>query len=347
MGVTLEDIARETGYAKSTVSSVLNGAKSCYASATARGAIEGTARRLGYQPNFFARGLSRQRSGLIGVGGAFFSYEVAGAQFRGIEPVLREQGYLTLLLDTFHEPQRFVDAVAEFRRLNVEGMVLEIRGMPPETWEDLPRDLPCVLIADEEIEGFPTLAVDRCSPVAETVEWLIGLGHRRIAFVCSESRRLRPKRRGYREALRRHGLHDPGLELFCAGDVGATHDSLLADPERLAGVTALLCSNDRVAAEALTAFAALGVRVPEDCSVVGFDDSTIASVIRPRLTTLRQPREEVGRHVTRMLTEVIAGREVGNVVLVPERIQRESTGPPGTSCLEGKPCGAPREEPSP
>jgi DNA-binding LacI/PurR family transcriptional regulator len=153
------------------------------------------------------------------------------------------------------------------------------------------------------------------------------LGHRRIAFVAGASRTNPAKISGYTRAMDGAGLGGALAVIETAVPPGATRRFVVEHADLFRSPTAVLASNDRIAAELVFGLQDLGLCVPEDVSVVGYDDTPISTAISPTLTTIRQPRQEVGDHAVRMVLDLIAGRQVENVVLKPELIVRESTGP--------------------
>lgn len=327
MAPNLKDVARETGFAVSTVSKVLNRDPDCYASEKTREAIQEAAQRLGYTPDYFARGLRQRRSFLIGVVGSFFGTEVVGEQVTGLSKSLEAQGYLPLLGDTRGERKREALLVEALQRKQVDGLILftyrleEARGI-------VPPELPCVIVGPHASPDFPTVVVDRAAAARRAVECLRELGHRRIAFVANQFTSNTEKLEGFRETLAAAGSFDESLLIETGGLGGATAKFLLQEPDPLRDVTAVFASSDLTATAVMSAMARRGRSVPGDCSVVGFDDSIIATTVHPTLTTLRQPREEVGQQAVRLLLDRMAGKPQETVALVPELVVRESTAPP-------------------
>jgi LacI family transcriptional regulator len=161
---------------------------------------------------------------------------------------------------------------------------------------------------------------------------LIELGHRGIAFLCQELASNPGKLAGCKSALAAHGLYDSRLIFETGKEPGAVARFVAGNAELFRNVTAVVASNDLVAVEAISGLAKLGLRVPRDCSVVGYDDTQIAQAVTPTLTTVRQPREAVGANAVEMLLKRIDGKPTENVILVPELVERESTGPCRSGC---------------
>jgi len=195
-----------------------------------------------------------------------------------------------------------------------------------------PREFPCVLIGTTRAKHRPCVIEDRFNALAGGVRWLAEGGHRRIAFVASDiggamanphnSQRL--KIEGYRAAMQELGLSDDELLLEVGWRPGETRQFVTDHGELFGSITAVMAGNDRIAVEVMSGLSDCGLRVPEDCSVVGFDDTEFAVAVRPRLTTFRPRRAEVGAKAVEMVLELIDGKEVESVTLMPELIERES-----------------------
>jgi DNA-binding LacI/PurR family transcriptional regulator len=183
------------------------------------------------------------------------------------------------------------------------------------------------LISDREIPGFTCLVIDRAASVAAATRRLIQLGHHRIAFLSGVLAANKKKLEGYQSVMAEHGLSTDGLVFESARRLQATRDRVMERFDAFSAVTAVVTTSDLEAVEVVSALHRKGRRVPEDCSVVGYDDVSFASSVTPTLSTLRQPREAVGEHAARMLLQLMRGEQVSNVILVPELIERESIGP--------------------
>lgn len=333
MPATIQDIARETGLAPSTVADILRG-RTGYSADSRRRALE-TAQRLHFVPNHFARSLQRQRSHTIGVVGSLTSTVVSGPTLKAIIEGLRPHGYMAIFCEASEKAEGLRRAVEELRARSVDAMVLHGSADDGALDVFLPRDFPCVLIQSAAYSLRPHVVAERYEAFANGVHWLFARGHRRIAFlgVDNAGAMLNPynthrlKIEGYCAAMRSLGLFDPALLL----DAEFSEDGvarLVAERRGLfPSVTAILACNDRVAVAAMSALAEVGLRVPQDCSVIGFDDLEFATAVRPKLTSFRPLREEIGAKAAAMVLDLIEGRPVSSVRVVPELIERESAGP--------------------
>ncbi|MEI6166394.1 MAG: LacI family DNA-binding transcriptional regulator [bacterium] len=335
MAITIDDIARETGYHRTTVSKILAGDKRCYASAKTRELIMETAKRLNFVPNYFARSLQMRRSYAVGVVGRLEASGVTGAMFRAIVEGLRAKSYLPLFYECSALRQDEDRALQEMRQRMVDGIILEVYSDIEALKRVLTGDIPLVTILNSNTSTLPSVVSDRFEAFSTGTQWLVDRGHKRIAFMgvgmveamLSSFNVTRLKFEGYRSVLERHGLHD--VTLVCDGgpQSGDTREFVRAHGELFKSVTAVMACSDRVAIEVMTGLAEMGIRVPNDCSVIGFDDTDFAVAVNPRLTTFNPRRAEVGARAVEMVLNLIEGKPVENVTIIPELIIRESAGP--------------------
>jgi len=343
--VTIRDVARECGYSASTVSIVLNGAPlSRYIPADTKGRIETAAKRMGYRPNPLARSLRSQRSNIVGVMVIDITDPFCTPILRGLENALYQASYLSLLADAHNEPNRFERYLEMLLDRRVEGLVVIANWLVTDIklLADLTECQVPTVIAGRSFENHSvsTVSVDNESGASMALEHLYRLGHREIAFLRG------PK------ALSSSGQRWKGIRAF-AQLVGLQLDlkKTLELPESLdpnssfeAGAqltgellrqgrpfTALMAYDDVTALGALRALKKKGLRVPEDCSVVGFDDVAQASLSVPSLTTVRQPMEAMGSLSAGMVLDAIKAMDEKQDVPVVRRkipaelVVREST----------------------
>ena len=334
---TIEDVARKAGVGKVTVSYVLNGH-----SKVAR-ISEGTQRRvreaavdLGYRPNGVARMLSKGRSDLLGVvfqrghffaGWSGFTAEV----MRGVSTAAVETGFDLMLHTRDLERDAEADALADGR---LDGaLVLRDEGDPLAA--DLAhRHLPCVRFFCRGEGDAPFVDADNYSGGRLATRHLLDLGHRRVAMVRGPQRSHSSNDRyvGYRDALE-------GAGVGVAPERVVSIPSALSDIEplrRLMGApdrpTAIFCWSDEVALAALPLLRDLGLRVPEDVSLVGFDSLAASERSAPALTSVRQPIFEMAGQATRLLVGLVLGEAPSpRQILVPLSLDvRRSTAPPSS-----------------
>ena len=326
-----DDVARNAGVSISTVSRVINHTAPVSPEIVTR--VEEAMRELNYVPHVAARNLATRRTNTIGV----LLSDMLGDFFQplltGIETVARENGFEILISMTgVTRPQD--QRVRPFGLHNTDGLLIFAGSLTPAGIAQAhATGLPLVLIHQSSPEGLniPCVTVENKAASRKIVEHLI-VTHRRQRIVLlrgpDDNEDARWRELGYREALAAHNLAvDP--QLIGAGDferevARATIEKMLA-----AGVAfdAIFTGDDEAAVGALLALEARGVRVPEEVSVVGFDDQRLATILHPPLTTVRAPTEQVGREAARQLIKLIRTGSADPLTLLPtELVLRRSCG---------------------
>ena len=345
--VTVRDISRESGFSIGTVSIVLNDAPLArYISDKTKQRIKDVAHRLGYSPNQFARSLRGSRSHTIGVMVFDVTDPFCTLLLRGIETRLYDQSYLSIFADAHNEPTRFVRYLEMMLERRVEGLIVIANWLVVDInlLSDLEKHrIPTVIVARElQPDNTSSVIVDNEDGARKAVEHLYGLGHREIAFIRG------PK------ALGDSQLRWNGIKAF-ARTVKLTIDPRrvveipnIADPnhgfdtaqklteellKRKQRFTALMAYDDVTALGAMRALTNSGIKVPEQCSVVGFDDVALAAFSTPPLTTVRQPMEMMGSTAVEIVADAIKAKmekrdfRSTHRKLAPELIVRQSTRP--------------------
>jgi LacI family transcriptional regulator len=333
---TIRDIATHAGVSITTVSRVLNDRPDV--AAETREAVLEVIRELKFTSNRAPRPAPSGRTGLVGVTIPEVLGDYFGQLITGFTEALYEHDMQAVLCPTFHHQERELTLVNQLLERKIDGGILVL---PDESTEDLlqlkQRGFPFV-VADEgyPLGGhFPLVAAANMAGAMEATEHLLGLGHRRIGLIKGITDFVATVDRtgGYRAALSAAGIRpDPALEAegeFRTVQGRAAAAQLLELPER---PTAIFALNDEMAVAVLQEARARGIRVPEDLSVVGFDDTMVSQIAVPALTTVHQPLEEVGRMAVNLLVRIIdeppahpIRLEVGTRLVV-----RDSTGPAPT-----------------
>jgi LacI family repressor for deo operon, udp, cdd, tsx, nupC, and nupG len=329
---TIKDVARELGISVATVSRALSRPELLRQETRER--VMGAVERLGYRPNLLARGLRRGRAHAIlfvAPNLSPFFLEI----FAGAEAATRDTDFALLFGSSHGDPereQRFFDQVPSGR---ADGIIL-LTGIAPAAYTRGERPLPPLVTVLERLPAaaVPVVHTDHHAGAQEAVRHLISLGHSRIAHITGMRRVQSTMRRleGYQAALAAASL-PAHAELVHTGDftmrsgaLGMEHLMSLPQPP-----TAVLCGNDEMAYGAIRALRKVGLAVPEDVSVVGFDDQNMAEFYNPPLTTVNIPRHELGRRAALELIDQLAGRDVAREVVLPTRLViRESTAAPPT-----------------
>lgn len=343
--VTIRDVARECGYSASTVSIVLNGAPlSRYIPADTKGRIETAAKRMGYRPNPLARSLRSQRSNIVGVMVIDITDPFCTPILRGMENALYQASYLSLIADAHNEPHRFERYLEMLLDRRVEGLVVIANWLVTDIklLADLTECQVPTVIAGRSFENHSvsTVSVDNEAGASLALEHLYRLGHRDIAFLRGPKALSSSGQRwkGFRSFAQSAGLRLDSkkiLELPESLDPNSSFEAgaqLTGDLLRQGKpFTALVAYDDMTALGALRALKKKGLRVPEDCSVVGFDDVAQAALSVPSLTTVRQPMEAMGSLSAGIVLEAIKAMDEKQDALVVRRkvpaelVVREST----------------------
>jgi LacI family transcriptional regulator len=330
--VTISQVAEEAGVSAMTVSNVLNGRPG--ASEETRRRVFDAADRLGYQPNLSARNLKAGRTGLIGVMTLDLTGQYGLEIVRGIADELASDEREMLISATYQDAARELERTQFLARGLVDGVLMVAPALEDATLEALRRkNLPCVVIDPRRTDApLPRVTVDNYGGARQAAEHLLELGHTRIAYIKGiadlESSELRYK--GFHDALRLAGV-DLDERLVAESDFTYTQgfriaSALIAEHRP----TALMAGGDLIALGAVDAARACGLRIPDDLSVVGFDDLPQAAQTFPALTTVRQPLHDMGRLGTRMLLSLIDDRPLlmENMQMPTELIVRGTTAPP-------------------
>ncbi len=331
----IKDIAERAGVSVATVSRALSG--SSLVTDETRKRIHELARELNYRPNVSARNLRTRRSMSVllvvrDVGNPFY-LEI----LKGVEATARAAGYAVLMGNTENDPDREVEYFNMLRDGHADGMILMTGKLPePQPGESAAVSHLPIVVALEMIEtaGFPHVQIDNSAAARSAVEHLIALGHRRIAHIAGPLPEVMAmhRRDGYRAAMAAAGLPIPegyevrGDYLLESGEACATALFDLAEPP-----SAIFVANDEMSYGAIHALRRLGLDVPGDVSVVGFDDLYLSKAFYPPLTTVSQPRADIGRTAMSLLLDILSGDDVAAApaVVLPTALNiRGSTAPP-------------------
>jgi LacI family transcriptional regulator len=331
----MADVARLAGVSHQTVSRVLNGHP--HVRSETRQRVLQAVTELSYRPNALARGLATRRSRVLGV--VSFDTILFGpaSTLLGIERAARAAGY-GISIVTLERVDRagVLSAVQALAGQAVDGVIVIAPQVAAATaLYSLPPGMPAVAVEAGGDGGLPSVAVDQVAGARMAVEHLLELGHTTVWHVAGPEDWLeaRDREHGWRSTLERVGAVAPPL---IAGDWSARSGyaagtALLSRPD----VTAVFVANDQMALGLLSALHSAGIRVPDDISVVGFDDIPESEFLLPPLTTIRQHFDEVGRRSIATLLELLDAAERGvdprpsPPPVEPTLVVRRSSAPPG------------------
>ena len=335
--ISIGDIARAAGVSHSTVSRALR--DSSLISVDVRERIQRMAREMGYTPNAIAQSLQTRQTSTIGLVVTSIADPFWGDVMRGVEEVARASGFSVFLSASHNDPDQEMAIMETFHRRRVDGILVAASRITSNYKERLDHiQVPTVLInsqAESEARLLHWVSVDDRMGAQLAVEHLLQLGHRSIGYlgVSSRPKSNHERQLGYQSALEAAGVPycdmwvviAPGDEASHEEDVAAGQASLpcLLD----AGVTAVFCYNDMTALGVLMACRERGIAVPGELSVIGFDDIRMASYATPPLTTIHQPKVELGRLATQVMLGLLNNRPGRNHQLLPTLMLRASTAP--------------------
>lgn len=331
MNATIYDVASEAGVSMATVSRVVNGNPNVKPST--RKKVLDAIERLGYRPNAVARGLASKKTTTVGViipdiSNIFFS-ELA----RGIEDIATMYKYNIILCDSDQNKEKELHLFNTLLEKQVDGIVFMGGRISEEHIEEFKKSpVPVVLAATVDEQGeTPSVNIDYKQAVYDAVHYLIEKGHKRVAMVSGplvDPINGHYKFEGYREALSEtdlpfdDSLVTVGDHSYDSGVEAA--EAFLKSKER---PTAIFVGSDEMALGVIHGIQDAGYRVPEDIEVISFNDTRLALMVRPTLTTVVQPMYDIGAVAMRLLTKYMSNEEVDDhAVVLPHRIEfRHST----------------------
>jgi DNA-binding LacI/PurR family transcriptional regulator len=329
---SIKDIAKMAGVAHSTVSRALRNNPVVNRKTTEK--IQRIARETGYRTSAAARSLVTRRSDTIGVVVTNIADPFVAGVVSGIEETADQHGLSVFLANSNAEPEREVRVACKFEERRVDGIIVTASRVGAQYVSLLTQmQVPIVLLNNQHPSRFAhSVMIANVQASLSATRHLIALGHRRIAYLgdCQGYQSDAERHAGYRRALKERRLpFDPNLVVHGDGKPEGAEiaiSELFALPEP---PTAIFCYNDMTALGAMLWIRNRGLRIPEDISIVGFDDLYISQYLDPPLTTVRQPMRQMGRMAMETLLQIFAGAESGHDIRVPgELIVRKSTAPP-------------------
>lgn len=327
---TILDVAEEAGVSKSLVSLVMRG--SDRVSPSSRTAVLDAAKKLDYRPNAAARTMVRKRSFIVGIMVSDLHNPFFADVIDGIDTAVTDADYRAIFTTGNLEPKRERRAVSTLLEMRVDGLILISPVFRRDFAIELSRSVPTVVLGSAmRSETVDSVTNDDRRGAGMVVDHLAGLGHRRIAHIDGGvGAGAQPRRTGYTRAMKRCGLESETRTVrggFTEEGGITGMRSLLDNGDR---PTAVFVANDLAAIGVLEVLAAEGLDVPGDVSVVGYDNTALAHSLRRGLTTVDQPRRDMGHMAADLiLTKIDQGRTApSHVVLPPKLVVRESTGPP-------------------
>ena len=334
---TMADVAREAGVSVATVSRLLNNQESVSPDTAARvfAAIE----KLSYEPNILARNLRRNESRVILILAPNVTNPYYAHILSGIGDVSTKLGYSALIFTTSDDIEREREGLDMLKKRRADGAILMASNIGCNWLLEYSSQFPLVQCSEyDPTVDIPHVSIDNYQATVDGMEYLIGLGHERIAIISSENEYISTALRlkGYKDTLKKHGvMANEEYIIYASRDY--SFKSGKAKAKELLKVsprpTAIFCISDTLALGAITAAKELGLRVPEDVTVIGFDDVEHTTMFHPYITTVAQPCYDLGKQAAKMLyAQMTQGKEIPRQMILDHKlIVRESSAPANTS----------------
>ena len=330
----IKDVALEAGVSTATVSHVIN--KTKFVSDLTRDRVLLAIKKFDFQPNAHARTLALGRSNIIGLLISDITNPFFPELVKSIETAVLEHGYNLMVFNTNYDPQQAAECVRRLIQLKVAGVALMTAELEPILIDELINKEVRVVFNDLGIvhEHMSNVILDYAVGIEEAVRHLVSLGHERIAHIAGASR-IRSgviRREAFVDAMQRH-LPNVFKPLIVEGDFrfdgGRAAAVQILTSKKLP--SAIIAANDMMALGAMHELKEAGLKIPQDISLIGFDDIAFATLSEPPLTTIHSPRKEMGRRAIEALVATIERpHQTGIEVTIPTYlIKRKSTSPPG------------------
>lgn len=326
MPPTIKDIAKKAGVSHATVSRALNGNPAipeCTASA-----IRDLANELGYLPSAAARGLKTKRSKVIGVIVSRIDNPYFGEIVQGIEDVLQPAGFSLFFSSSHLNSEIEKDIIQAFAEHRVEGVIICSVTVSRQQADRLKAyGMPIVVINNQSPEEYQcSIAHDDVYGSRKITEYLLSLGHKRIAYLGNENaERINQDRlKGFREAMKVSGTAvDESLIVACGGGEIQNGVEGMQNLLRSGTPDAVFCFNDLMAIGALKVLADQGIQVPAQVSVAGFDNIQYSAFSNPALTTFDQPKRAIGSEAAQTLLDLVKNPQIQTSTLISRVMQGE------------------------
>jgi LacI family transcriptional regulator len=326
--VTIKDVARRAGVSSSTVSRTLSG--KIPVDEKTRERVLAAVKELNYQPNALAKGLKEGRTGTIGLIVPNICNPVFPLVSRGVEDTARKHGYTVVLCNTDEDIDIEKDYILKLQKKWVDGIILATSGRQNHHILELKdTSLPMVLLIRKLGDEVDAVVIDNKKAAFDAVTFLIRSGHKRIAIVNGDQKLslYRERFQGYLQALKEAGLdYDPDLSLEIP-DHADCYDSITGHLKAKQLPDAVFAVSDPLALHVMRAIKDAGYRIPEDISVMGFDNLQFSPYLDPPLTTVNQPLYKMGAAAAERIITLIEGKPAAPIVQVmdTELVIRKST----------------------
>ncbi|AFS77997.1 HTH-type transcriptional regulator [Gottschalkia acidurici 9a] len=328
MAATIKDVAKKAGVSISTVSRVINDSKPV--SSEIRKRVLEVIEELEYKPNEVARSLVTKKSYLIGVIVTDLGDSYVAEMVRGIEEVGKMYDYDILLCSTFGDKEAELKYLRLLNTKQVEGIILISNTLNNELHEKTKQlRIPFVYLNRFYYQDYPTVKIDNFEASYEMTNYLIGLGHKDIAYISNNGDKFyleKDKLEGYKKAISEHEDCEEIIYFSKDRDIEDGYDVARDIIGFNKEVTAIFCSYDELAIGVLNYLYDNDIKVPDEISVTGFGDIKIASIFRPTLTTIKEPFYDIGAVAIRRIIKELKGEIADNSdIILPFQIQKRGS----------------------
>lgn len=331
---TLEDVARRAGVSTATVSRCLN--LPGLVSAETRARVDAAVEQLGYTPHFGGRALASNRSNTVGAIIPTMENAIFARGLQSLEEEFSVAGVTLLVATSNYDVVREATQIRTLLGRGVDGLVLIGEARPETTYDLLRRSgVPFVLVWNPNgTSPYCSVGFDNRAASRSMTELVLGFGHRRVAMIAGITAwndRASERVEGVREGLSAYGLSLEADRLIeAAYTLEAGSAAALRLWEAQSPPTAILCGNDVLAVGAIIGLRSIGAAVPDEVSVVGFDNIDLAEVVTPALTTVHVPHRRMGKAAADLLLSLIGtGEKEESIVIETEIVKRASLSAPG------------------
>ncbi|MCX8638812.1 HTH-type transcriptional regulator GalR [Gilliamella sp. B3172] len=309
---TIKDVAQLAKVSVATVSRVINNADNV--SDKTREIVKKAMEKLDYYPDANARALSQQNSNTIGIVVADVSDPFFGAMVTTIEKVAKRTGNFLLIGNGYHQEEQEYNAITQLIEHRCSSLVVHAKVLPDSRLIKLMQQVPGMVLINRIVKGFEKrcIALDDRYGSYLAVKHLIQNGHRQIGYLCSnhEISDSSDRLQGYKEALAEHNIKvDENLITFASPNEVGGEQAMMSLLERNRQITAIACYNDSMAAGAMSVLYDNDIKIPNEVSIIGFDDLLLARYLHPKLTTVRYPLQTMAEQAAELALLLAKGEE--------------------------------------
>ncbi|MCX8600570.1 MULTISPECIES: HTH-type transcriptional regulator GalR [unclassified Gilliamella] len=309
---TIKDVAQLAKVSVATVSRVINNADNV--SDKTREIVKKAMEKLDYYPDANARALSQQNSNTIGIVVADVSDPFFGAMVTTIEKVAKRTGNFLLIGNGYHQEEQEYNAITQLIEHRCSSLVVHAKVLPDSRLIKLMQQVPGMVLINRIVKGFEKrcIALDDRYGSYLAVKHLIQNGHRQIGYLCSnhEISDSSDRLQGYKDALAEHNIKvDENLITFASPNEVGGEQAMMSLLERNRQITAIACYNDSMAAGAMSVLYDNDIKIPNEVSIIGFDDLLLARYLHPKLTTVRYPLQTMAEQAAELALLLAKGEE--------------------------------------